>query len=332
LCAENGVDGRVIGDPATSMPMGPQTPDTLSNLLAEIVRTDGGLLFDMRGSVGLIYRTRTSLYNQDPALEVDWEQLSPPSLPVLDDKNTRNDVTVRRRNGSSARAVRETGPLNVQDPAADPQGVGRYDTQVDVNPASDALLPDLAGWYLALGTVDEQRFPAVTVDLDRSPELAAAAAAVDVGDLIVVNDLPADVSPDPVRLIVLGSEETIGSHRRTITFNCAPASVYDVAVYDESRYASKRTYRHSSSGPITTTQTGITFRSDVPWVTDPDQFPFDIMVSGERMTVTAIGTAVQESDGEFRQLWTVIRSVNGVVKSHPVGVTVQLAEPPRYAL
>jgi hypothetical protein len=482
LCAENSVDGRVIGDPAASMPMGPQYSDTLPNLLAEIVRTDGGLLFDMRGAVGLLYRTRQSLYNQDPALTVDWEQLSAPSLPVLDDKDTRNDVTAKRRNGSSYRLVRETGPLNVNLPADDPEGVGRYKTEIDVNPAEDASLRNLAGWYLNLGTVDEQRFPKITVDLDANPELAGGplnsnpyfetttspwtainggtltrstaqshqgvasalltpngvtngpearsenvqgivegtpligsawvrcavsrnvfvainwrnsggsllstssqteavvadtwtriwvggdapanatqaqlvvgmsgsapannllyideaaltldrlATRLNPGDLIVVNNPPTDVSPGPLRLLAIGDQETIGSHSRKITFTTAPETPYQVGVYDESRYASKRTYRHSSSGPITTTSTGITFRSDVPWVTDPDQFPFDVMVSGEQMTVTAIGTAVQESNGEFRQLWTVIRSVNGVVKAHPVGVTVQLADPRRYAL
>jgi hypothetical protein len=334
LCAESGVSGVLVGNVEDTAPMGPQAMDTFLNLLTEVERTDAGLLYDARDRIGLVYRTRRSLYNQTAKLELDWSEkhVAPPSLPVLDDQYIRNDVTVTRRSGSSYRLVQESGPLNVQQPEDDAEGVGRYAVQVDTNPEQDSGLRNLAGWYLSLGTVDEQRFPQITVDLDAFPELAEAAAAVDVGDLITVDNMPTDLSPDQVRLLVRGYTEVIGSHRRLITFNCVPAAPYQVAVYDQSRYAAKRTYRHSSSGPITTTQTDITFRSDVPWVTDPDQFPFDIMVSGERMTVTAIGTAVQESDGEYRQLWTVIRSVNGVVKSHPVGVTVQLAEPPRYAL
>ena len=57
------------------------------------------------------------------------------------------------------------------------------------------------------------------------------------------------------------------------------------------------------------------------WTTNPDDLPLDIDVAGERMRVTAIsGTGTT-------QTFTVERSVNGVVKSHPVGVPVQLADP-----
>jgi hypothetical protein len=134
--------------------------------------------------------------------------------------------------------------------------------------------------------------------------------------------------------MVQGYEETLGAgapDEIDLDWTTTPSGPWQqVAVYNVSRYASNSTYRHSSSGPITATATGITFRSAVPWVTDPAQFPFDVFVGGEQMTVTAIGDAVEETNGEFRQLWMVTRGVNGVVKSHPVGVTVQLADQRRY--
>lgn len=52
-----------------------------------------------------------------------------------------------------------------------------------------------------------------------------------------------------------------------------------------------------------------------------DQFPFDIKLGGEVMTVTAIsGTASP-------QTFTVTRAVNGVVKSHTAGTELSLAQP-----
>ncbi|WP_129308002.1 hypothetical protein [Streptomyces sp. L2] len=65
------------------------------------------------------------------------------------------------------------------------------------------------------------------------------------------------------------------------------------------------------------------------WVdstTFPAEFPFDITVGGERMRVTGIsGTASP-------QTFTVVRSVNGVVKEQADGTDVRLAEPAIAAL
>ncbi|PAN01002.1 hypothetical protein CJI59_13820 [Streptomyces sp. Alain-F2R5] len=58
----------------------------------------------------------------------------------------------------------------------------------------------------------------------------------------------------------------------------------------------------------------------------PADFPFDITVGGERMTVTSVsGTASP-------QTFTVVRSVNGVVKAHEAGADVRLSDPATVAL
>ena len=62
------------------------------------------------------------------------------------------------------------------------------------------------------------------------------------------------------------------------------------------------------------------------WTTDPAEFPIDVMVGGERMTVTRItGTSSP-------QTFTVRRSVNGIAKSQAVGAAVDLFRPAIYAL
>jgi hypothetical protein len=58
----------------------------------------------------------------------------------------------------------------------------------------------------------------------------------------------------------------------------------------------------------------------------PETFPFDLLVSGERVTVTN-GTT---SGPDF--VWTVTRAINGIHKTHSIGEVVVMAEPFRLAL
>jgi hypothetical protein len=100
---------------------------------------------------------------------------------------------------------------------------------------------------------------------------------------------------------------------------------------DPSKYDTAGTIRPLDFSAITTTQTAITFETLIgpPWTQDDDEFPFDIYVGGERMTVTDItGTG----GGPLEQSFTVTRSVNGVVKGHDPGTPVRLWNPARYGL
>lgn len=228
LCREEGIPLTVEG--TVSQAMGAQPLETLTALFAECERTDDGLLFEPRNAYGLIYRCGRERYSRPVALELDYaaRDVAPPLLPILNDLTSRNDVTVRRRNGASARAVLETGPLSVQDP---PDGIGRYKTQVDVNTETDDVLTDHAYWHLRKGTIDGIRYARVSVDLDAKPGLVADATAVDIGDVITIANLPDDEHPGLARLHVLGYTESVGSHRRIITYTCVPAATYDVGVW-----------------------------------------------------------------------------------------------------
>ena len=62
------------------------------------------------------------------------------------------------------------------------------------------------------------------------------------------------------------------------------------------------------------------------WTTDVTQFPFDVIMSGERITAAAVtGTASP-------QTFTIKRSINGVVKAHAAGEPVALFTPCYFAL
>ncbi|MEH1013044.1 hypothetical protein V6U90_08025 [Micromonospora sp. CPCC 206060] len=329
LCAEQDVDAIVVGNPAEAPTMGAQRIATFADLLAEIERTDGGMVYEPRDWLGLVLRTGASLADQDAALTVDYaaEQVAPPLAPVLDDQNTRNDVTARSTaTGGTARAVLESGRMSVLPP---PAGVGRVTTQVDVNPADDTRLPDYAGWALHLGTVDEVRFASLTVDLVASPELLDAAASVDVGDRVTVTGLPVDVAPGEVELLVPGYTETIPSHGRTITVNATPYTPYEQvatadgdprAPADGSTLAAGLTALGLSLSLASTAENG-------PWTTDPADFPLDVRVGGERITVSAITGA-----GSPQAATITARGVNGVQRAWPAGTEVDVWTPAVAAL
>jgi hypothetical protein len=207
--------------------LGAQLSDTRISLMAECERRNDGLLFEPRDALGIRYRTRENLYNQAAMLTLDWDadEVTPPLRPILDDLGSRNDVTVSRVGGGSARAVLEDGPMSVLAPAAG--GIGRYPTTVNMSSFNDSVLPGLASWYMRKYTVGGVRFSAVTVDVDIVP----GAALVDIGDRIDLTNLPTRISRDDASLMVLGYTEVIETHRRKITFVCTPYEPYRVATW-----------------------------------------------------------------------------------------------------
>lgn len=489
LCLQEGVPVTIIGDAAATSAVGAQRPATLVDLIREAAAADMGILHEPRGFLGLAYRTRESMYAQEPAPSLDYSDAALSRIaPTEDDQGTRNDVTVSRTDGGSARTELATGPLSVNAP---PDGVGRYAEQVTVNLGNTGDLPDHASWRVHVGTVDEARYPVLGVNLARplfddevgnlvppntsSMETSIAAwssggtvpptvtqsntrawvgtwsmriawgtggvlplattvdpiegfvvgrtytvsgygyvptgdpglfmavegiglgsamttknawtrftvtfvatqhrhriqvwpdasptagdfawvdgvqvwegsaavtytstlledtadaqvQALDVGDKVAVSNLPAWVSPDGTVQLAQGFTETLSRFEWLVDVNCAPASPYDVAVYDAEDGAGEA--RYSSDGStlaedLTTVETGV----DVATATGPlwssADAPFDIVVGGERMTVTTVTGTTSP------QTFTVTRSVNGVVKTHATGAAVRLFKQGIYAL
>lgn len=314
---------------ADSMPMGPQRVDSLPNLIRECVSTEDALLFDYRTELRLYFLCRVDRYNRDAALTLLAADL--PGLPVevTDDLGVHNIVTASQRDGGDATAEDSTSVLGSQAP---PDGVGEYKQTVDVNlDDPDALLPQVANWWMRRGTVNLPRFPEVTVNLGAlDADKAAEVEAVEVGDVI---ELP-DIRENTVRLHVLGYVETIrpadgGKVRRTIVFTCAPDQQFQVGVYDSttSRYDLRTC---TLDGDHTSGATSLLFAitDDEAWSTTAE--PYDLFIAGERVTVTSMGA--RSGSGPYAQTATVTRSTNGVVKALPDGAAVRIATPGRWAL
>lgn len=340
LCGERGITFASIGDLDATAAMGAQRLAAFLDLLQDGADADHGILYETRDALGLTYRTHTSLYNQAAALALSYSaggEVAPPLDPVEDTDVTANDVTVTRLGGSSARVVQETSALNVQEPGADPDGVGRYAKDYKLALATDDQPVHHASWLKHLGTWDEARYPVVNLDLtamDVAGKTALIADAVDLelGDRFTIANPPAWVPPDTIVQAAQGFAETIESHRWSIAANATPALPYEVLQLETGTGNRSRipTGGSTLAGTMTTTSTSRTVTSPgAVWIDSAGyaaQFPFDIMVAGERMTVTAISGTTSP------QTFTVTRSVNGVVKTHAVGEAVQLFHPPVIAL
>lgn len=230
LAVEESIPLTVCGNVSEQTAVGSQRPMGVLDLLEEAADADGGILYEDRDQPTLRYRGRGTLYNQKPALVLDYDGpgLAPPLTPTGDDEATQNDITINRIGGSSARAVLEEGRLSIQAP---PNGVGLgYDTSEDLSLYLDEQAEPIAWWRLHLGTYEGRRYPQVRVLVHQAPGLLEQILAVDVGDKIVIRNPPIWVAPGDIELIVQGYEETFSSDFEwDIVFNCTPAEPWTVA-------------------------------------------------------------------------------------------------------
>jgi hypothetical protein len=333
LCGEQGIPFRAVGSLADTVAMGAQTPLAFSDLLQECVDADVGMMFEPRQALALGYRTRASLQNQAAAAALDYstDGLTGLLTPTEDDQYTKNDVTATRAyvagggTGSSSEAVITEGPLSVQSP---PDGVGPYLDSVTVNVQLDSQLADAAGWRAWLGTVNEPRYPSIPYDLARQDigSNLYAIPDVDIGDRVTIGNTPPWEPPDGISQLASQCAETIGERSYSIAWVGVPETPYQTAVVSDPEYGRVDTdgsvLYHSCSATATSIQVEVVAGAPlVYWTTNAADFPFDIAVGGERMTVTNI-VGVSSP-----QTFTVTRSVNGVVASHNVGDAVSLFTP-----
>ena len=210
---------------------------------------------------------------------------------------------------------------------------GTYDTSVDINPQSDSDLPGQAGFRLYLGTWNEMRWPSLTLDLARNATVTdymERATALDPGAYIVVNNPPTNLPVGPLRLLVEHVRTTLGPFEWTIELTCQPYGPWRITETSSLNGMIGRVDLVGSTlgsakaaTAVGATDTWTITNSGRNWVAT--QVPYDWMVGGERVTVTALsGTGTQTA--------TVTRGVNGITKAHVIGESVVLADPLYVAL
>lgn len=355
LIGEVGADYRIVGTPQDGAAMGPQaTPATFADGVAETYEADIGLLFEARDTLGLTFRTRRSLYNQDVALTLDYTgsgEIAPGLDPTDDDQRVRNRVEAKRTNGSSAVYEDSASRMGTQPP---PDGVGSYEDSVELNLLDDSTLMNQASWRVHLGTCDEARYPTVHVNLAAAAaagrfDLVAAAAGLDVGDRLQLINLPVQAGADggAVDLMVLGFQETITyPNGWDAVFNCVPYRPWVVGVYADTSEtpgpveAKRRSPRESlvDSTFIAGTNTSLVVEDQQGgtdlWSTTAD-FPFDIRVAPVGMTTGGVRlrvSAISAPTGAKQTMTVSATVVNGVNRTIPAGWQVTLWQPAVYAL
>ncbi|MFM9652753.1 hypothetical protein [Streptomyces galilaeus] len=268
LAAEAGYVATVSGETAHQEPMGIQGRKKLLELLQEANRTGFGYLLEARDRNELIHRGHSTLWNQPPALTLDFSAglISPPFRPVDDDKLTENDVSVKREYGAvPARQVLEEGELSVQD---FPSGVGRYDNEYTYSLETDSQAGHVAYMRVHLGTYNGIRYSRITLNIanDRVYALIDDILSVDCGDKLRLTNLPEDHGPDAVDVLVQGYTEEAGPDAWTITFNCVPAHPWTALVATQAPAAVTEGFEDASLD-ITITDGGT-----LPWLRTSAQF------------------------------------------------------------
>lgn len=342
LCGEEGLAFDGIGDLDDSVTMGGQSRSNALELMREAELADDGMLFETTTALGLGYRTRASLINQEPRITLDYAAFHLSEnvpQPVEDDRYIQNRVTVTV-NGVSATREQTTGPLSVQLP---PDGVGAYGQDITLNLENTSEAASQAAWRVFTGTIDEPRYPQISVNLARAPytdnpALKQAALAVTPGDRLIVENMPSWLPPGDLNQIVLGVEESITYFEHRLTFVCMPAAAYTAANLDsdaarvDTDGSQLLESVSSGSAALSVTPSNELFTR---WTTDSAEMPFDVLVGGEIMTVTAIANGVTDTftrvtangwgTADSGQAWSNVNAANsdfattGTVATHSVG-------------
>jgi hypothetical protein len=323
LTAEEGVPMLTIGSLSSTAAMGAQTSATLLDLLRECEAADLGVLHE-RGA-GLAYLTRVARYNQTPVMVLDFNQghVADPPEPTDDDQRLRNYVALTRTNGSSV-AVQNGASIALN---------GTYSDELTVNLAYDGDLADQASWRLRQGTADELRWPRISLSLTANPGLIGTWCQIKIGSRITIANPPAAVAGQNLDLTVEGWTETLSVYGWDVELVCSPARPLDVGVYGSSRYDSATTTTAGTLPVGTVGQTGVSLPISIVDVRETWStvgVPYDVVIAGERVTVTAM--TAPAGTGPYTQTATITRGVGGLVKAHVSGEQFSLAAPARYAL
>lgn len=331
LLGEHGIKAETY-NPSGGKELGPQRPNKLLDLLDECAEAEHGSLIEDRTDFAIDLMNRDMTYRAR-VLELDIEagHLTAPLDPDPDDQGLRNDVTVRKLDGFSARSVQETGPNNVNQPEADPDGVGTYDEGPELNLGNNGDVQPAANWRRSHGVLEDPRYPSFTMDLtstafQNDPALAAVAASLDTGRMVSI--LNTQVEADPTLTLIQSYTEFIDQFDWDLTFVGTPGTIekhIGTVGYTTRVSPSNATVQATFlSGTDTALKSQGTLW--VPTSTDPDVAGFDILVSGVRLRVVSI------AGSSAPQTITVLQApVNGVVKTISVGEKIELYDPWRVA-
>lgn len=159
LCSEEGIP--YSGSATTSHECGPQPTDEVVAVLQDTETVDHGMLIE-DFAWGLNYLAQSQRYNLEPEITVDLSTYRTTAgtqadvlTPVRNDARLRNEWTITRPGGSSAKAS-DTANIAKR---------GRFNDSATVNVVDDTALSGEAAWRVHEGTFDGLRYDTVPLDI-----------------------------------------------------------------------------------------------------------------------------------------------------------------------
>lgn len=319
LHTEEGMPFQREGDFTKGPTMGVQPNAAPMDFLDQTQKVNQGLIFEPHYSAGIGYITWSALSNRTARVTLDYAANKVfRELPVVDDEQYFwNSVTATTGNsgnstGSTVTRALTSGPLGTQ--AVESGGVGLAEKPLTVNVHTPAELNQLAGYVLMQGTLDKPRIPQATVLLHNPrvyTDRAYLQACLDVreGSFFTVSGIPQTLSSDPITSLCVGFEERLNQYEHEVTWFGQPGDWYRAAVVasGSARVQASSLFWNAN---VTSTATSATVKSLDGRLLSTTSTPYDVVVGGERITLTAVtGTSSP-------QTVTMVRSVNGVVKGH----------------
>lgn len=322
LCEEEGIPITIVGDPDDTVRTGPQTINTLYELLASEADLDGGLLYGTRTALELTYRTRVSLYNQW-GTALDYAHVHKGFRSTSDNQGVLNDITIDRSGGSSFRYVipdDDEAHWTTQPP---PAGANRRPASFTLGAYSDADLVQLAAWRTHVAAWREKRFPALPLWLERDAFSAADQTEIKNLELGDVVRLDASAAPDwfpydEIRLMVQGGRETLSQLAHRFTFNTTPADIYEVEVTDTSGSTLAVAIDDNDTSAKLATSLGPEWFTGAPLDT-----AYQLQFAGQPVTVTTM----TNDTPAFIAAGVVAHAVNSsVTPGLPAGITPDVGQ------
>lgn len=306
------------GTVGTVQAMGPQAAAQPLSVLQDVEKVDGGRLHDCGPGGRLVYLANNIRYNASVGLALDYNRhLRDTFAGTFDDQGVLYASKLSRPGGSSAEYAVASSE-------------GDYDEGLDVNVADDSQLLYLAEQHVAVGSYPDMRFPVVDVDLFATPDLAQQVVATTIGTRMSISNLPVPKYPPGVLdQFIEGFTETIDIDTWTISYNCTPGGLYRAAVVEGATNPWIVDAGDSAlNAGIGKTDLSMSVKTTAGalWSTSAGDYPRDVVVDGEQIRITAMAGAASP------QTATIVRSINGIAKTHLANAVVKLYRPAVIAL
>jgi len=323
LADEVGIIPVAMGTSTTSTTMGPMSPGTRWDQLAECETASHGVLADDREAVAIVLAEGTALGRATGPVGLSFTGGDlVGGRPVMDDSLIENTITVEGVPGVGGTAI-----YQATDGISGSTLAGEREVDYTVSTATTAALRDHAAWMAHEGTPAEPVWDGAAVHLARAQTAARADAlrALDIGDTWRLTGAPAWSGADDADQVVVGLAEDVDQLQHRVSLISRPGAPYRAGRWSDSDSGMPGLTRWAP-GPCTLASAATAGATTLSvavsgWQWGHGDGDYTITVGGERCTVTAVGAP---SAGV--QALTVVRGGGGWAAAHPAGTAVDLAD------